>query len=307
MSSTNPSPSFTGIQYNPEFYKGGVTTQNNKWVGTNTFTVLQAITPPVTENSIYVATTEWVKEQAYLTENVNTLNVKNVNFTYTDGTPYAYCDENGNFFINGLLSSVIETNYLYVNGGGSIRGVNFVAGANFYQEDGGVVASITNEGLFDCVGFINPPTMSGANIENRTIPDIALSTNVSLSNSNENITGIKSFASSTLKIANQYFNGVANLRIGNFSVTAPYYEIYALAPTSNIIVTLPTASSALLGIRIRFRRVGGTITTTVNSASANIYPDTGFTPNNILLPANVLNNVITCLYLTTTTYAWFGS
>ena len=56
------------------------------------------------------------------------------------------------FFINSLLNSVVETNYLYVNDGGSIRGVNF--------------------------GFINPPTMSGANITVNTIPDNALSSNV---------------------------------------------------------------------------------------------------------------------------------
>jgi hypothetical protein len=97
MSSTNPSPSFTGIQYNPEFYKGGVTTQNNKWTGQNTFTVLQAVTPPITENSIYVATTEWVKDQAYLTENV-----KKINFVFTTGpvpgAVYAYADD-GIFFI----------------------------------------------------------------------------------------------------------------------------------------------------------------------------------------------------------------
>jgi hypothetical protein len=167
-----------------------------------------------------------------------------------------------------------------------------------------VSLSNSNETISGNKTFNNPPTMSGANIENRTIPDTSLSTNVSLSNSNEIITGIKSFDTSP-KIANQYFNGVSTLRTGGFTVSLPYYEIYPLAPTANITISLPPASASLLGIRIRFRRVGGTITTTVSSSSANIYPNNSFTPNNVLLASNALNVIITCIYLTSTTYGWF--
>jgi hypothetical protein len=428
MSSTNPSPSFTGIQYNPEFYKGGVTTQNNKWTGQNTFTVLQAVTPPITENSIYVATTEWVKDQAYLTENV-----KKIVFVFTTGplpgTPFAYA-EDGIFFINTLTSNEvfsgflsneteinlnihntivndnivkvnlsetrifnllhltntklegsiylpIETNiqqpvsngYIYwgdeynpnsfivdngtfhitsstnvfINIGDFITGTTSVAnfdlidtyiyntlrvngdsatflnppnmsGANIETNtipdtalSSNVSLSNSTETITGIKTFNTPPTMSGANIQSNTIPDTSLSSNVSLSNSNENITGIKSFATSTLKVANQYFNGVSTLRTGAFTVSSPYYEIYPLAPTVNMTITLPPASASLLGIRIRFRRVGGTITTVVSSSSSNIYPNNSFTPNNVLLASNVLNNVVTCMYLTSTTYGWFGS
>jgi hypothetical protein len=427
MSSTNPSPSFTGIQYNPEFYKGGVTTQNNKWTGQNTFTVLQAVTPPITENSIYVATTEWVKDQDYLTENV-----KKINFVFTTGpvpnTPFAYADD-GIFFINTLTSNEvfagflsneteinlnihnnivndnivkvnlsetrifnllhltntklegsiylpIETNiqqavsngYIYwgdeynpnsfivddgtfhitsstnvfINIGDFITGTTSVAnfdlidtyiyntlrvngdsatflnppnmsGSNIENNTIPDTALSSNVSLLDAnetisgnKTFNNPPMMSGANIENRTIPDIALSTNVSLLDADEVITGYKSFTN-LAKFNNQYFNGVSTLRTGGFTVSLPYYEIYPLAPTANITITLPAASASLLGIRLRFRRVGGTITTVVSSSSSNIYPNNSFTPNNVLLGASVLNNVITCMYLTSTTYGWFGS
>ena len=230
----------------------------------------------------------------------NMMNIKNINFTYTDGTPFAYADENGNFFIGSLLNNVVETNYLYVNGGGSIRGVNFVAGANFYEEGGGVVASIDNTGIFECVGSITPITTDvSTKIATTEYVDNRI-------NGNETISGTKTFSVNPI-IKNQYLNGCDTLRAVNFSVTAPYFEFYPIAPTANQTITLPPASLSLLGVRLLFRRVGGTITVTVNSASANIYPNNSFTPNNVLLQSNTLNVVITCAYRTSTTYGWFVS
>ena len=121
----------------------------------------------------------------------------------------------------------------------------------------------------------------------------------------ETFIGIKTFNTNPI-VTNQYINGVANLQTGaTFTITAPYQEYYPLAPTANQTITFPVASAALLGVRIRLRRVGGTITTTINSASSNIYPNTSFTASNVLLAANSLNVVVTCLYLTATTYGWF--
>jgi len=103
---------------------------------------------------------------------------------------------------------------------------------------------------------------------------------------------------------NQYINSSSILRTGNFTVSTPYFELYPLAPTATQTITLPTASFGLLGIRFRFRRVGGTSTVAINSASANIYPNTGFTASNVLIASGNFNVVVTCSYITSTTYGW---
>ena len=121
----------------------------------------------------------------------------------------------------------------------------------------------------------------------------------------EIITGVKTFSTNPI-ITNQYLNGVATIRTGSFTTTAPYQEYYPIAPTATQTITLPVASASLLGVRIRLRRVGGTIGVAINSASVNIYPNTSFTAVNVLLAANVLNVVVTCLYLTSTTVLTVG-
>jgi hypothetical protein len=105
-------------------------------------------------------------------------------------------------------------------------------------------------------------------------------------------------------IKNQYINSCSILRVGNFTVSTPYNELYPLSPTANQTITLPTASFALLGIRFRFRRVGGTSTVAINSASSNIYQNTGFTATNVLIASGNFNVVVTCSYITSTTYGW---
>jgi hypothetical protein len=84
----------------------------------------------------------------------------------------------------------------------------------------------------------------------------------------------------------------------------PYYDIYPLAPTAGITLTLPTASFNLLGVCITFRRVGGTATVVITSSS-NIYPTTSFTSTTTLLASNARTVTICCTYLTETTYGWF--
>ena len=282
-----------------DYLASNIYINNNSWTGQNTFNSYTIFSN--TSSTYFLEPPNMSGANIALNTIQDTALSSNVGLlTNTDGTPFAYADENGNFFIGSLLNNVVETNYLYVNGGGSIRGVNFVAGANFYEEGGGVVASIDNTGIFECVGSITPITTDvSTKIATTEYVDNRI-------NGTETISGTKTFSLNPI-IKNQYLNGCDTLRAVNFSVTAPYFKFYPIAPTANQTITLPPASLSLLGVRLLFRRVGGTITVTVNSASANIYPNNSFTPNNVLLQSNTLNVVITCAYRTSTTYGWFVS
>jgi hypothetical protein len=70
-------------------------------------------------------------------------------------------------------------------------------------------------------------------------------------------------------------------------------------------ITLPTASLSLIGVRIQFRRTGGTTTTTINSASSNIYPNNSLTLTNAIMASGVYTAVIYCTYITASTYGWY--
>jgi hypothetical protein len=104
----------------------------------------------------------------------------------------------------------------------------------------------------------------------------------------------------------QYVHSSFTLTTGTtLSITSPFYEIYPLAPTSNLVITLPVASLSYIGIRIQFRRTGGTTTTTITSATSNIYPNNSLTLTNSIMASGVYTAIIYCTYLTSTTYAWY--
>jgi len=159
----------------------------------------------------------------------------------------------------------------------------------------GITASATQTITFGT----NAPIMSGANIGSRTVPDGALSTNVPLLNATNTFSGLN-------QITSQYVHSSFTLTTGtSLSISTPIYEIYPLAPTANLTITLPTASASLIGVRIQFRRTGGTTTVTINSASSNIYPNNSLTLTNSIMASGVYTAVIYCTYVTASTYAWY--
>jgi len=104
----------------------------------------------------------------------------------------------------------------------------------------------------------------------------------------------------------QYVHSSFTLTTGTtLSISTPLYEIYPLAPTANLTITLPAASASLIGVRIQFRRTGGTTTTTITSASSNIYPNNSLTLSNSIMASGVYTAVIYCTYVTASTYAWY--
>jgi hypothetical protein len=68
-------------------------------------------------------------------------------------------------------------------------------------------------------------------------------------------------------------------------------------------ITLPTAAAGFDGARVVFRRTGGTVTTTVNSASNNILNLTNVATN-VILAASAYARAIVCLN-NNGTYNWY--
>ena len=121
---------------------------------------------------------------------------------------------------------------------------------------------------------------------------------------NENINGTKTFLITPI-IINQYLNGSAPLRTANFSLSIPYYELYPLANTTAITITIPVPNAAHNGVRLKFRRVGGIITTQINS-TVNIYPNGTFTPTTVLIAPNATScSIMCCNSAAGANYAWF--
>jgi hypothetical protein len=86
----------------------------------------------------------------------------------------------------------------------------------------------------------------------------------------------------------------------------PYFENYSIAgaSTTAFVITLPTASSAILGQRILFRRVNG-VQTPIN-VSPSVYPLSSNTIGTALMTATQFNCEIVCLANSATpTYAWY--
>jgi len=110
-----------------------------------------------------------------------------------------------------------------------------------------------------------------------------------------------------LQVSNQYVHSSsATIQVASFTISAPFYEIYPVAPSgANITITLPAASAAYLGVRFTVRRVAGTATNTVSSASSNILPTNSFTASSTILAAGSYTANICCTIIASTpTYSW---
>ena len=152
----------------------------------------------------------------------------------------------------------------------------------------------------------NAPTMSGGNISAASIPDTALSANVPLENATNIFTGLNA-------INNQYvhagYNGLISSTGSLTTLSAVIYECYSISTTSNITITLPAVTSANVGRSIIFRRVGGTVTTTIGFAinGVQLVYNTALagSTTNVLMGSGVYTVRLVGLLVTGTTYAWF--
>lgn len=84
------------------------------------------------------------------------------------------------------------------------------------------------------------------------------------------------------------------------------YDVYSIAITATLTITLPTITASNLGQRISFRRVGPTTTITAISSATNIYPTTSNTAQTTILASGGYSTTIFSAVLTSTpTYGWF--
>jgi hypothetical protein len=91
----------------------------------------------------------------------------------------------------------------------------------------------------------------------------------------------------------------------DLSGSSPWYEFYPLnfyAGAGN--VNLPTPASTTTGMRITFRRLGTSGTSTITS-NLGIYPNNSSTTTTVLFGINTWTVTIYCANLTASTYAWF--
>lgn len=149
------------------------------------------------------------------------------------------------------------------------------------------------------------PTLTNANI-------IAFSTStatLNLGNASANL--VNTFANNTynkITLAGKNLYSVDALRTTSFTISSPFFAVYPVAPTANLVITLPAASATNLGTTFTIRRTGGTTSVTVNSASSNVYPLTSLTAGTSILAGGAsagYRTTLVCSYLTATTYGWF--
>ena len=127
---------------------------------------------------------------------------------------------------------------------------------------------------------------------------------VVLTTTNQTIDGVKTFSSSPV---------ISDTAMGSVVFTNASYTIPSVFPemvcfnigATALTITFPTAGATYLGTRIKVRRVAGTTTTALNSASANIYQTNSLTASNVVLASGVYTTCIMCGYLTASTYGWF--
>lgn len=87
------------------------------------------------------------------------------------------------------------------------------------------------------------------------------------------------------------------------TLSAVLPQIISIAPTATMTITLPAASASYDSAILYFRRVGGTITVDINSASANIYDLTN-TLTSVILGSNGVIRQIACIN-NNGTYGWY--
>jgi hypothetical protein len=92
----------------------------------------------------------------------------------------------------------------------------------------------------------------------------------------------------------------------NTTLTLPLYQFYSVAPTANIVVTLPTPVAALAGVTIAWRRVSGTITNTITSGVGATNVLRLVTLGNQILNASEYQSNLVCMLISTgpNVYAW---
>jgi hypothetical protein len=200
---------------------------------------------------------------------------------------------------NKTLESPFISNTLNVSDNIKLINTN---GLTFQTNTGSTLMSLNNSGNLNITGNIPLNNNSSTVATTQWVQ----SEGFSHLDTAETITGLKTFTINPLFI-NQYLNSCSALRTGNIiTLTTPLYEVYPLSPiTGSMTINLPTPSLSIVGLRLRFRRVGGLNTTVIN-VSPNIYPINSLTTTNILLSTTQWAINIYCCYLTSTTYAWFA-
>lgn len=201
--------------------------------------------------------------------------------------------------------------------GGLNVGIGYNAG--IYQTTGSGTVYIghnsgsANHQLTNCTLIGLNATSSGSGFTSST----AIGTSAQITASNQIILGTSSQTTFPMggltvpvgqrtTVQNQYLSSSAPFQTASFTVSAPYFEVYPLAPTATMTITLPAASATLLGLQMTFRRTAGTSTVAVNSATSNLYPTNSFTAvNTIMLGTSGFMRTIVCSYLTASTYGWF--
>jgi hypothetical protein len=116
--------------------------------------------------------------------------------------------------------------------------------------------------------------------------------------------------SGTAQVSSQYVHNSGALITGTITLSSPYSEAYPIAPAGAFTITIPTASSALQGVSICFRRVN--TNTSAITVSPAYYPLTSNSATTTaLLTASATTqagNSITLMCMqasATPTYAWY--
>lgn len=106
---------------------------------------------------------------------------------------------------------------------------------------------------------------------------------------------------------NLAYNSLISATTFNLLVSSQLFSAYSFQLTSSCVVTLPPAGSDNIGVRICLRRVSSTNagTTTLTSASSNVYPFNSMTAGTTLLAVNVYTVNIMSMVLTGSTFGWF--
>jgi carbonic anhydrase/acetyltransferase-like protein (isoleucine patch superfamily) len=128
---------------------------------------------------------------------------------------------------------------------------------------------------------------------------------------NQSIAGKKTFTEE-LTFTNQIMSACPTTIVGSGTgvalgtLTAPLYRFYSVVNTvGGFNITLPTADVSLLGVHVTFRRVSGTLTNNVGVLPVNtVVPLNSVSVGSVLMPANVCQITIACMYNTPTNLRW---
>ena len=126
-------------------------------------------------------------------------------------------------------------------------------------------------------------------------------------------TNVGNIAQGSLNIVQQTqcvnlaYNALISTTTFNLLVSSQLFSAYSFQLSSSCVVTLPPAGSDNIGVRICLRRVSSTNagSTTLTSASSNVYPFNSMTAGTTLLAINVYTVNIMSMVLTGSTYGWF--